>query len=149
MGSCPLSVRTSLASLLCPGGHGSPASSHPRPKSQPPSRGGLALVVSVASSPPGSNASCFKFSQSHPLAQHPESRAAWPLGNVRATSQLGGRGTRGGEGLSPGRWPSPPSQNPAHRSSESSHQFGRTLHLGKAPLFFPRPPTPGGNGNRN
>lgn len=55
-------------------------------------------MVSVASSPPGSNASCFKFSQSHPLAQHPESRVAWPLGNVRATSQLVGRGTWGGGG---------------------------------------------------
>lgn len=75
-----------------------PRQLHPRPKSQSPSQGGLALVVSVASSPPGSNASCFKFSQSHPLAQHPESRVAWPLGNVRATSQLGGRGTRGSRG---------------------------------------------------
>lgn len=97
-----------------------PCQLHPRPKSQSLLRGGLALVVSVASSPPGSNASCFKFSQSHPLAQHPESRVAWPLGNVRATSQLVGRGTWGGGGLSPGRWPSPPSQNPAHHSSESS-----------------------------
>ena len=44
-----------------------------------------------------------------------------------------------GGGVSPGRWPSPPSQNPAHCSSESSHQFRRPLPRGKAPLFFPCP----------